>query len=174
MNTGQTKQYVEVAEGEVLASVESSKCIYCGNPKLKSDPFCKSDTIALPLYLRNWLTRGTGDPFFTENFRRALQHLTDIGPQRKVRHGRRGPWLFSTEDDLMAAGYKQLNHARCGVPGCGARVIWYYTPNKNRIAVNLEDYQPHWNTCTDPEYFARKREEKAAQTSAKKQARKRA
>ena len=61
-----------------------------------------------------------------------------------------------TRDEMVAAGYKFYNHARCngrdGVPGCGAEIEWWETPRGKKMPFDLmpEGISPavtHFTTC---------------------------
>jgi hypothetical protein len=158
-----------LTDAEVTASIESEKCLACDGRKAWRQPFCNTDFAALTWQMRKDVTvLDRNKPEFFSAFRAALRHL-QLNPTR-VRQlpSRGGEWRYRSEDDLERANFKFLEHATCNVPGCGQRVVWYRTPNGGRMPVNLSDYQPHKTTCADPDYFQRKREERAAQTFARR------
>lgn len=171
-----TKRYVTMTDAETIAAAEALTCAYCGGDKVATSCFCVADSMALPLFLRIWLNKGTADEWFPTNYRRALQTLIDLGPQRRTmvaRSGRRYSWPYASDAELLAADYRFIEHGRCEVPKCGVRIVWYWSPKnpeRRKVAVNLENCRPHSESCVDPEYFRRRREEKRAQTSAKRKA----
>ena len=154
---GSGKRYVSLTDLDARRMLEATECPACHGAKFTRRALCATDFLALPLYLRNWLT-DVKSPYFTENLRRALQHLADFGAQRQMRiltDGRR--WSYRTAEELAAAGYVWRDHARCKAPGCRAWIEWYRRPEGGMIPVNLADYQPHPVTCRDPQYFERRR-----------------
>lgn len=67
-------------------------------------------------------------------------------------------WPYCNLAELEAAGYAYHQAAYCRGHGCGAAILWFYTPRNNHIAVNADDFQPHRTTCRDPERFQRRRQ----------------
>lgn len=164
-------QYTTLSEAEILAAYEGELCLVCEKRKASLAAFCVTDTLALPLWDRINLARGPKDPYFVDNFRSALRHL-QLNTQRLRKYPAvRGEWPYQSKDDLEEAGYRLIDHARCKVPRCWEKIVWFFTPTGGRIAVNLADCQPHYSTCTDPDYMRRKREELQAQKQKKRRRR---
>lgn len=159
---------VQLSKAEVMAAFASRECPACAAKKQAGETFCRTDYLALPLHLRNWLARGPADAYFPLNYNRALNHLR-LQPTRVVRVLASGArWRYDSHESLVAAGYRLIEYARCAVPRCYQHIAWYWTPARKRIAINIPSYTPHTETCRDPEYFARRR---ALRTSAKRRRR---
>jgi len=56
-----------------------------------------------------------------------------------------------TENDLVAAGYRFDNHARCR--GCGAEIEWWITPRGKKMPLDPGTMAPHWGTCPKAKDF---------------------
>lgn len=166
--TGPEQGLVQLTKIEVMTAFVSRECPACGGAKRAGETFCRTDYLALPLHLRNWLARGPRDPYFPANYNRALNHLR-LQPKRMVRVLANGArWRYDSHESLVAAGYRLIEYAHCAVPRCYQHIAWYWTPARKRIAINIPSYTPHVETCRDPEYFARRR---ALRTSAKRRKR---
>lgn len=139
-------------------------CAVCGGVKRAHSAFCQTDFLALTWWQRRPLLAGPADPYFAEAFAAALQQLR-LHPQRSRQYGVNGRgWSYCSDDELRAAGYsrceQELGGAVCKVPGCGQRILWYWTPQGTKIPVQYDTLQPHRVTCSDPGYFARCRSER--------------
>lgn len=147
-------------------------CSICGGRKRSGAAFCVTDTAALPLPMRWPLDRGVADPGFQGSFRAARRHL-ELNPRRARNFADgAGGWRYSSESGLIAAGYRWHSFFRCGVPGCGQQIHLYTKPDRTgRVAVNADGYQPHRTSCADPDFYQRRKEAKAAQTSARRKRR---
>lgn len=157
---------------ELRVVVEGVICPACGGPKRAHSAFCATDMAALALPQRWPLDRGFSDPHFQDAFRAARRHLELNRTRVRNFASGAGGWRYSSESELVAAGYRWNRFLRCEVPGCGQQIHLYTKPDRSgRVAVNARDYQPHRSTCTDPEYFQRRKAEKAAQTSARRKRR---
>lgn len=161
-----------LTDAEILADLQGDKCRACGGRKRDGHAFCATDFAALTIFQRRQMSMGLKGEAFYDKYRSALRHL-QLNPTRlKQLPSRGGEWSYRSEDDLERAGFKFMEHARCNVPHCYQRIVWYRTPNGGQMPVNLEDYQPHKTSCTDPEYFQRKREERAQTFAQRKQEKK--
>jgi hypothetical protein len=60
-----------------------------------------------------------------------------------------------TADELTAAGYRFVNGSHCR--GCGKKIQWYETPNKKKIPLDLDTYEPHFATCLKADEFRKKK-----------------
>lgn len=146
---------------QVRLIVDGVRCAVCGEAKKAGAAFCLTDFTALVLYVRRWLTEWKPtESRYCDTFRSAYRHL-QLNPARarKIPEATQG-WSYRTDDDLHSAGFRFSRHDVCSVPGCNHRIVWWITPNKNWVAVNIEDNQPHRTKCKDPEYFKRKKEER--------------
>jgi len=78
-------------------------------------------------------------------------------------------WSYRNLEELEAAGFAYHKGTFCRGEHCGAAILWFYTPRNNHIAINADDFQPHWSTCPDAERFrgrrraAAKRQDKVEQ-----------
>lgn len=159
-------------DAEILAALQSDTCAACNGRKREGQAFCATDFVALTIFQRRQMSMGLKGERFYEKYRSALRHL-QLNPTRvKQLPARGGEWSYRSEEDLENAGFKFTEHARCNVPKCYQRIVWYRTPNGGKMPVNLADYQPHKTSCADPDFFQRKREERAAQTFARRSAKK--
>ncbi len=70
---------------------------------------------------------------------------------------RKPVWPYRNLEELEAAGFAYNQGSFCRGHGCGAAILWFYTPRNNHIAVNADDFQPHWSTCPDAARFRRRR-----------------
>ena len=141
---------------------EGERCAACGGRKRAAQAFCATDFVALTLWVRRWLMQGPSSATYAQTFRSALRHL-ELNPVRKTSlPSQYGEWKFRSDADLERGGFKFIKHGECAVPRCGARVMWYWTPNGRKVAVNLRDYQIHRPKCVDPEYFERREAERKA------------
>lgn len=168
-------RYVELTREEALAAFDGDACIACGGAKRPRYAFCKADWLLLTWQLRADASRGADHPGFVDGVRRALQHLVWVkggdGRQRaRFAEGADGRvrWRYTSEAELEAAGYRFIQHARCAAPLCGARVIWFWTPNQKRMAVDAETVQPHAAGCKDPEWLKFRQERRVLRTSARR------
>lgn len=174
------KQSVSVTGEQALAWLRGERCV-CGAAKDAGKPFCLSDWLALPLYLRTWLSAGARSEYFAENFRRAWQHLADLGPQRREHLGQSPAgapmrWRYNSDQELLDAGYRLARDGaptRCAAPRCNAQIRWWITPGKKYLAVNYakDDCRPHFVTCADPDYFRFRQERRKVQASARRKRR---
>lgn len=174
------KQYISVTREQAVALLASERCV-CGAAKRRGDAFCVTDWLALPLYLRTWLAKGADSEYFAENYRRAWQHLVDLGGRRREHIGAIGDgaptrWRYNSESELEAAGYRLAGSGapeRCAAPGCNQPIRWYLTPHKKRLAINFaqDDVRPHFMTCADPSYFKFRSERRRLRTSARRRRR---
>ena len=157
-----------MSDAEISAAVSANVCAVCDKSKVSGRAFCPTDELALPIYPRSVLSRGQSEPGFFDCFRSALRHL-QLNRTRVMRlPGRRGEWEYSSHDELIAAGFRFVEHAQCGVPRCFADITWYRAPQGGLVPVNFRNLQPHRTTCADPDYFRRRRELRRAQTSARR------
>jgi hypothetical protein len=161
------KRYIELTEGEITASVAGVRCLACADTKSSGQPFCPADFARLPLASRLALSEKPG---FPESFRRALQHLVDLGPRPSRVGGRL--WTFASLDELEAAGFRFIRITNCSVPRCWQKIAWLWTPRNSKMPVNVADCQPHRSTCLDPDYHLRRREQQRLQASARRATRK--
>lgn len=168
MSDERTKIDETLGDGAIRDAVAGDVCLACDGRKLANYAFCKTDTAALTIYPRGVLSRGPSAPSFFEVFRSSLRHLR-LNPTRRTNVG--GEWRHASHDDMAAAGYRFIEHGQCGAPRCFAKITWYRTPLGTAMPVNYVDFQPHRATCIDPEYFRRLREQRRAQTSAKRRKR---
>lgn len=65
-----------------------------------------------------------------------------------------------TSDDLKAMGYVFIDDAEC--KGCGEAIEWYRTPKGKSIPINpmgcgSDKAIPHWTTCTEADFFHKKK-----------------
>jgi hypothetical protein len=105
---------------------------------------CNSCLGALPLFLRDWITRTPRDEKFPEAFQRAVQHLVDIRGTRSAR------WKFRSLDELRAAGFRDCGDGQCASIRCLRRLIWLRTPKGARMPVDATTLEPHAAVCLDP------------------------
>jgi hypothetical protein len=119
-------------------------CLGCGSSKRASEAVCNSCLGALPLFLRDWITRTPRDANFEGAFRRAVQHLVDIRGTRSAR------WKYHSMDDLRAAGFTDCGDGQCSSIRCLRRVIWLRTPHGARMPVDAITFEPHAAVCLDP------------------------
>jgi hypothetical protein len=171
--SGSERERIVLSDEQVRLIVDGELCLACEGRKRAGQSFCPTDFVALGLYARIQLSKGlnVGNPVFCDVFRSALRHL-QLNPQRMRKLAvRSGEWRYSSEEDLEKAGYRFIQHGECEVPGCGARIVWYWTPQDHKCCVNLDNYQPHRTSCADAEYFQRRREAKALQSSARRKRR---
>jgi hypothetical protein len=150
----------QMSDTEIVASVNGEVCAACSQAKSARSAFCRTDFAALTIWTRNQLAVGYEHPDYAGVFRAALRHL-QLHTERSRRIPERGGWRHATSSDLVAAGYRFIRHAECNVPKCGAKIVWYRTPNGHVCSVNLSDCQPHRSSCADPNY-------RRPQTSARK------
>ncbi len=150
-----------MTQDEIRASWESSVCPCCGEAKRSRSAFAPSCFAALTIFARRPLFSGPDSENYVEAFHSALRHL-QLNPTRRKRFVvNRGGWTFRNGEELRTAGYRYQDYGHCRVPGCGQQIYWYRGPDGRQIAVNLDGFQPHRTTCTDPEFFARQREASA-------------
>jgi hypothetical protein len=162
-----------LSAADVEASWRSEICAACGKFKRANSSFCVSDFSALALPMR-WQIRG---PESVDAFNAALRHL-QLHQTRRANMAE-GDWPYRSQDELEAAGFRMVRlHFRCEVPQpgservpphtCGAKISLWRTKNDKLIALDDRTYRPHRADCVDPEYFERKREEKAAQKASRR------
>lgn len=151
------ERYVELSVADAMRAWHSRSCPACTGYKLSGNPFCRTDFMALPLFMRGFAQRGPDDSHFVEYYRRAMQHLKDFPTRRVQVLSRGGLWPYTTFDELDNAGYRLIEHTRCQARSCAVRISLYRAPNGHRIAINYDKPTPHSDTCKDPEYFARVR-----------------
>jgi hypothetical protein len=147
-----------ITDEEIREAVSGLVCLACKGQKSANHAFCRLCNAALPLYPRRILSI-ISNPEFCEVFRSSLRHL-QLNTERRMSRG--GGWAHKSHEDLEAAGFRFIEHGDCSAPRCYARIVWYRTPVRGLVAVNLADYQPHRSTCIDPDYFRRVREARAS------------
>ncbi|MEX1173458.1 MAG: hypothetical protein WEG56_12705 [Chloroflexota bacterium] len=121
-------------------------CPGCGSSKTEGEALCGSCVLALPLYLRDWITRpgaARGD-LFAGTLERALGHLVGI---RDLRNRR---WPYRSLEELAAAGYGVSGQGQCESLRCLSQVLWLWTPQGRRMPVDPITYEPHAIVCLDP------------------------
>ncbi len=60
-------------------------------------------------------------------------------------------WPYNSDKDLIAAGYKFDNRARCR--GCGAEIEFWQTPRGKYIPLDSGTLEPHFGTCPNADEF---------------------
>jgi NTP pyrophosphatase (non-canonical NTP hydrolase) len=124
-------------DAEILATLQGDKCAACGGRKKENHAFCATDFVALTIFQRRQMSMALKGERFYEKYRSALRHL-QLNPTRvKQLPSRDGEWAYKSDEELEAAGYKFLEHARCNVPRCDVRIVWYRTPTQGKLPVNL-------------------------------------
>jgi hypothetical protein len=152
------------------AEAYASLTCACGRPKSAGYAFCATDMAALTIWQRRPLYAGPDSPAFAEAYAAALAHLQAIPTRAHIYAA--GSWPYRDDDELAAAGYRlceQDLHSYCRVPGCRARLRWYWTPANRKLALDYETLQPHRLTCADPTYFAQERAKREQQRLERKQ-----
>jgi hypothetical protein len=150
-----------LTDAEVAAAWSSPACAACEAPKSRSSAFCLSCTLALVIWVRNWLSLGPTDKRFADTYRSALQHLRLHRKRIKRLQG----WNFESLEEIEAAGYTILNVGRCKAVGCSQEIGWVESATGKKIPVNLSDFQPHNTSCKNPGVY---RVKKSVQASARR------
>ncbi len=183
MSAGPQTGLVTLNAAEIAAAIAGRRCAVCGEAKRAGDAFCRTDYLALPLHLRTWLSQRE-PAYFVENFNRALNHLR-LNPRRAARFlGDGSRWPYPTVADLERAGYQYVEIANCRVPGCWREIAWYRGPGGQMLAIDVPARRahvddpipctPHARSCKDPEYFARRRQQRLRASAGKSQRRRNA
>lgn len=146
-STNNTTQQ-RMTDEQIVASWPSSECPSCANPKSRLSTFCKSCTLALPIWVRNWLTAGPVEERYFVTFRAWHAHL-DKWRGRIKRVG----WDYKSLAEIEDAGYKVLNTSHCRAKGCGQAIGWLEDVCGNKLPINLADFQPHRTSCRNPGSF---------------------
>jgi hypothetical protein len=150
-----------LTDAEAAAAWSEPRCAACERTKSRASAFCLSCTLALQIWVRNWLALGPKDSRFADTYRSALQHLR----LHRRRIKRLDGWNFESLEEIEAAGYTILNVSRCKAVGCNQQIGWVESPTGNKIPVNLSDFQPHKTSCKNPGVY---RAKKSVQASARR------
>lgn len=144
-------------------SYASEVCAVCGSAKRAHSAFCMTDFLALTWWQRRPLQVGPSDPLFAETFAASLSFLRLHTERARAYGSRAGEWGYRSDDDLRAAGYRRCEQdpagCTCRAPGCGSRILWYWTPQLTKMPLDYATLQPHRVTCANPDYFSRARSE---------------
>jgi len=136
---------VQLPESDVAMVLAAKLCVGCGGEKRTGDAVCGSCFLALPLYLRDWVTRPGEPPFpFAETLRRAVQHLVNI---RELRNRR---WVYRSLEELARAGFRVSGRGQCESLKCLRQILWLWTPQHRKMPVDPITYEPHAAVCLDP------------------------
>jgi hypothetical protein len=135
---------IQLAPADREMAITAEICLGCGNAKRKTEVLCSWCLSALPLYLREWITRTPRTEQFADSFGRAVQHLVDI---RGLRNRK---WVYQTMDELRAAGFRDSGDGQCSSIRCLGRLIWLRTPHGGRMPVDAKTFAPHAAVCLDP------------------------
>lgn len=150
-----------LTDAEAIAAWSSPTCGACEASKSRTSAFCLSCTLALVIWVRNWLNRGPSSPQFADTYRSALRHLC----LHRNRIKRLDGWNFKSLEEIEEAGYTILNVGRCKAVGCSQEIGWVESVTGKKIPVNLSDFQPHRTSCKNPGVY---RTKKPVQASARR------
>jgi hypothetical protein len=148
-----------LTDEEITAAVAGTVCLACSGMKRSGQPFCRTDFCALPLRYRR-----------ASEFRSALAHLQAHRDRRALLGD---DWPYKTLREVADAGYeampaRSMGWDRCQVPGCGAQILFVRKDaTTTPFPINRSDARPHRTSCTDPEYFRRRREERERRATLK-------
>lgn len=143
----------------------AARCCVCDAAKGAAQPVCQSDWLALTLAQRLAIAKAETPARADEAFAVAVRFLRGLPKYRRVRvietptgdggDRARSTWRLHSAEEMEATGFRQIGHGQCQAPRCLQSIVWYWTPNQKKMAVNLADYQPHVATCKDPGYAQR-------------------
>ncbi len=65
-------------------------------------------------------------------------------------------WPYHSYADLIAAGFRCDNRAKCQGKNCGREIEWWVTPKGKKMPLNPDTKEPHFSTCPDAKNFGKK------------------
>lgn len=137
-------------------------CSVCDGRKNAGQPFCLTDFLALPIHMRNWVSRSLS-PDFAEAFRQAHAHLAGHTVRRVLvgHDGATADWPYRTLQEVAEHYELAGEPTRCRVPGCGVQILFVRRDAISKaFPINRTDARPHRLSCKDPDFFRRRREER--------------